>query len=214
MQKLTGFVDGPKDTAYEGGYFVVDIVLGGLSNKIYQAPVANQHNAQVTADNQYPFVPPNMRFVTKVWHPNVSSANGAICLDILKDQWSPALTLKTALLSLQALLSSPEPADPQVLTPTGSFHKQYNTEHGLIHALLTTLPVRKATSMQCSTKHLHVIDASACSTPTTKWHAGKRLSIMFAAGCCSGKAIHAAKPRISAASKGVDADLCSQAKPH
>ena len=65
------------------------------------------------ADNQYPFVPPKMRFVTKVWHPNVSSANGAICLDILKDQWSPALTLKTALLSLQALLSSPEPADPQ-----------------------------------------------------------------------------------------------------
>jgi len=46
-------------------------------------------------------------------HPNVSSANGAICLDILKDQWSPALTLKTALLSLQALLSSPEPDDPQ-----------------------------------------------------------------------------------------------------
>lgn len=67
----------------------------------------------VFADNQYPFVPPKMRFVTKVWHPNVSSANGAICLDILKDQWSPALTLKTALLSLQALLSSPEPADPQ-----------------------------------------------------------------------------------------------------
>jgi ubiquitin-protein ligase len=47
-------------------------------------------------------------------HPNISSANGAICLDVLKDQWSPALTLKTALLSLQALLSSPQPDDPQV----------------------------------------------------------------------------------------------------
>ena len=54
-----------------------------------------------------------MVFLTKVWHPNVSSQNGAICLDILKDQWSPALTLKTALLSLQALLSTPEPNDPQ-----------------------------------------------------------------------------------------------------
>ncbi len=87
----TGSVPGPKDTPYEGGLFQVDIQL----------------------DDQYPYVPPKMRFITRVWHPNVSSANGAICLDILKDQWSPALTLKTALLSLQALLSSPQPDDPQ-----------------------------------------------------------------------------------------------------
>jgi ubiquitin-conjugating enzyme (huntingtin interacting protein 2) len=52
-------------------------------------------------------------FFLLVWHPNVSSVTGAICLDILKDQWSPALTMKTALLSLQALLCSPEPNDPQ-----------------------------------------------------------------------------------------------------
>ena len=43
----------------------------------------------------------------------MSSANGAICLDVLKDQWSPALTLKTALLSVQSLLASAEPKDPQ-----------------------------------------------------------------------------------------------------
>jgi ubiquitin-conjugating enzyme (huntingtin interacting protein 2) len=54
-----------------------------------------------------------MKFETRMWHPNVSSQTGAICLDILKDKWSPALTIKTALVSLQALLSAPEPDDPQ-----------------------------------------------------------------------------------------------------
>jgi ubiquitin-conjugating enzyme (huntingtin interacting protein 2) len=91
LQKLVGIVPGPKDTPYENGMFKVEIELA----------------------SQYPFVPPKMRFTTKVWHPNVSSQSGAICLDILKDQWSPALTLKTALLSLQALLASPQPDDPQ-----------------------------------------------------------------------------------------------------
>lgn len=91
LQKLIGCLQGPKDTPYEGGAFHVSIEL----------------------DESYPFVPPRMRFITKVWHPNISSANGAICLDILKDQWSPALTIKTALLSLQSLLATPAPDDPQ-----------------------------------------------------------------------------------------------------
>eukprot|EP00455_Lapot_gusevi_P049547 TRINITY_DN7041_c0_g3_i7.p1 TRINITY_DN7041_c0_g3~~TRINITY_DN7041_c0_g3_i7.p1 ORF type:complete len:193 (+),score=40.49 TRINITY_DN7041_c0_g3_i7:81-659(+) len=86
-----GYLTGPADTPYAGGLFVVDI----------QIP------------ENYPFVPPKMRFDTKVWHPNVSSANGAICLDILKNEWSPALTIRTALLSLQALLCAPNPDDPQ-----------------------------------------------------------------------------------------------------
>ena len=54
-----------------------------------------------------------MKFLTKVYHPNISSASGAICLDILKDAWSPVLTLKSTLISLQSLLCSPEPNDPQ-----------------------------------------------------------------------------------------------------
>jgi hypothetical protein len=58
LQHLIGSVPGPKDTPYEGGLFRVDIQL----------------------DAQYPFAPPKMRFMTRVWHPNVSSANGAICL--------------------------------------------------------------------------------------------------------------------------------------
>lgn len=54
-----------------------------------------------------------MKFDTKIWHPNISSQTGAICLDVLGKEWSPALTIRTALLSIQALLSSPEPDDPQ-----------------------------------------------------------------------------------------------------
>ncbi|GLI63449.1 hypothetical protein VaNZ11_006421 [Volvox africanus] len=95
LQHFIGYVPGPKDTPYEGGLFKVDIKL----------------------ESSYPFVPPKMTFLSKVWHPNVSSQSGAICLDILKDQWSPTLTLKTALLCLQALLASPQPDDPQVSTP-------------------------------------------------------------------------------------------------
>jgi len=63
--------------------------------------------------DEYPFKPPIMKFETKIWHPNISSVTGAICLDILKNEWTPALTIRTALISLQALLCAPEPDDPQ-----------------------------------------------------------------------------------------------------
>ncbi|RYR44923.1 hypothetical protein Ahy_A08g041189 [Arachis hypogaea] len=118
---LLGTIPGPIGTPYEGGVFKIDITL----------------------PDGYPFEPPKMQFSTKgvlvssdfgsknglkgKGHPNISSQSGAICLDILKDQWSPALTLKTALLSVQALLSAPQPDDPQDAVVAQQYLKDYQT---------------------------------------------------------------------------------------
>ncbi|KAK9452248.1 ubiquitin-conjugating enzyme/RWD-like protein [Limtongia smithiae] len=91
LSHLKGYFTGPPGTPYAGGQYKVDI----------QIP------------DDYPFKPPVMKFDTKVYHPNISSQTGAICLDILKDKWSPVFTLRSSLLSLQSLLSTPEPNDPQ-----------------------------------------------------------------------------------------------------
>ncbi|KAL3655059.1 Ubiquitin-conjugating enzyme E2 27 [Castilleja foliolosa] len=96
---LLGTIPGPLGTPYEGGTFNIDINL----------------------PDGYPFEPPKMQFATKVCQ------SGAICLDILKDQWSPALTLKTALLSVQALLSAPEPDDPQDAVVARQYIKENQT---------------------------------------------------------------------------------------
>jgi len=91
VTKLKGVIAGPPDTPFEGGTYYLDINI----------------------PDSYPFNPPKVKFVTKIWHPNISSVTGAICLDILKDQWAAAMTLRTVLLSIQALLQAAEPDDPQ-----------------------------------------------------------------------------------------------------
>ncbi|GKE23984.1 ubiquitin-conjugating enzyme E2 10 [Tanacetum coccineum] len=82
---------GPADSPYSGGVFLVTIHF----------------------PPDYPFKPPKVAFRTKVFHPNINS-NGSICLDILKEQWSPALTISKVLLSICSLLTDPNPDDPLV----------------------------------------------------------------------------------------------------
>lgn len=80
---------GPKGSPYEGGIFELELFL----------------------PEGYPMKPPIVRFLTRIFHPNIDNV-GRICLDILKKQWSPALQIRTVLLSIQALLSSPNMDDP------------------------------------------------------------------------------------------------------
>lgn len=59
----------------------------------------------------YPYNPPTIKFTTPCWHPNVDT-QGNICLDILKEKWSAAYSVKTILLSLQTLLGDPNCDSP------------------------------------------------------------------------------------------------------
>lgn len=86
-----GTLMGPIKSPYEGGVFYLNISF----------------------PEDYPYKPPRVTFTTKIYHPNINSAGG-ICLDILKDQWSPALTISKVLLSICSLLTDPNPDDPLV----------------------------------------------------------------------------------------------------
>ena len=70
----------------------------------------------------YPYQAVSVKFSTPCYHPNVDN-HGNICLDILKDNWSPALTISKVLLSVCSLLTDCNPHDPLV----GSIAQQYTT---------------------------------------------------------------------------------------
>ena len=79
---LKAQIVGTKDTPYEMGTFHLEI--------------------QVT--KEYPLHPPRIKFTTTICHPNINFETGEICLDLLKEKWSPSWTIVSALEAIRMLL--------------------------------------------------------------------------------------------------------------
>jgi ubiquitin-conjugating enzyme E2 D/E len=94
---------GPEGTPYHGGVFEL----------------------RIDFPQDYPFKPPNVIFTTRIYHCNINS-NGNICLDILKEQWSPALTISKVLLSICSLMNDQNPNDPLDSDAAELYLKDYN----------------------------------------------------------------------------------------
>ena len=89
IYKWNATILGPEGSPYQGGIF----------------------NLKIDFPEDYPFKPPKVIFLTKIYHCNINST-GSICLDILKDKWSPALTISKVLLSICSMMDDQNPNDP------------------------------------------------------------------------------------------------------
>jgi ubiquitin-conjugating enzyme E2 D/E len=104
---------GPENSPYKGGIFKL----------------------LINFPEDYPFHPPKIRFLTKIYHCNVNNSGG-ICLDILKDQWSPALTVSKILLSICSLMDDPNPDDP-LMPEIADLYKKNKIKHDMNAILFT-----------------------------------------------------------------------------
>uniref|UniRef100_A0A3B3ZKQ4 Ubiquitin-conjugating enzyme E2 T n=1 Tax=Periophthalmus magnuspinnatus TaxID=409849 RepID=A0A3B3ZKQ4_9GOBI len=107
VNELRAQIVGGSGTPYESGIFSLEIKI----------------------PERYPFEPPNIRFITPIYHPNIDNC-GRICLDALKlppkGAWKPSLNISTVLTSIQLLMAEPNPDDPLMADISSEF--KYNKQ--------------------------------------------------------------------------------------
>jgi len=88
LKHYRGWIYGPKNSPYQDHFFQLEIML----------------------PDDYPFEPPQVRFLTRFWHPNVNSKTGEICNDILKITgegemtWSPGSDIVSVIMNIIGML--------------------------------------------------------------------------------------------------------------
>ena len=102
-------ITGPMDTPYQHGIF----------------------HLRIDIPRDYPFRSLQIRFITKIYHCNIGSNNGKICMDLLQDGWSPVFTICKTLLSIQSLLINANPDNPLMPGIANLYHRD-RQEHDKI----------------------------------------------------------------------------------
>ena len=121
-------IKGPPDSLYAGGVYTLCCVL----------------------PDEFPMKSPSVAFKTKIWHPNIEPRSGSICLDVLRDAWSPLISLRDVFETyLPQLLLYPEPTDPFNLPAATHLQKapeeyaSYVRAHTLRHAVSSSCDGKK-----------------------------------------------------------------------
>jgi len=202
-------IAGPNDSPWAGGLFTLSVTCGP----------------------DYPMKPPKAKFIGKIWHPNVGQ-NGDICLDVLQNMWSPALTLEQLFLSIASLLTDPNPESPMNSEAATLYKKNRQQYDERIRKLVAQCPgdgqvqayagavapseqKGEVAGEEPAEAKENKAEAKAPSTKAEPKAAGKKVGAKAAAKKASAKAASKAKaaPKAGTKRKAGDSDDVSSSAP-
>ncbi|CAL5995992.1 Ubiquitin-conjugating_enzyme E2 [Hexamita inflata] len=97
-----------------------------LFNELDSLYYGKKYQIQIRVPSDYPFKPPKCRFTTSIFHPNIKTDTGEICLNIINDEeneWTPANTLQQVAFGLQSLINGPNCDSPLNLDAGSIFRR-------------------------------------------------------------------------------------------
>jgi hypothetical protein len=97
-------IDGPESTPFLGGKFIVNLDF----------------------NDSYPFKAPKIKFVTKIYHPNVKTSSGEICTQAIEQQWVPTLGANFIIQAVLTVIKSPNADNPQENDIAAQYKSNYN----------------------------------------------------------------------------------------